>query len=65
MDIAFNSRRYSYIWHKYYGTTAIKSTYANLKAELLQSDKNQVASPDETALVNVVTSSSVQLHLFH
>ena len=31
----------------------------NLKAELLQSDKNQVALPDETAIVNVVTSSSV------
>ena len=31
---------------------------ANLKADLLQSDKNQVALPDETAIVNVVTSSS-------
>ena len=54
-----NPRRYSYIWHKYYGNTAVKSTYANLKAELLQSDKNQVALPYETAIVNVVTSSSV------
>jgi len=33
-----NSRRYTYIWHKYYGTTATKPTYANLKAELLLSD---------------------------
>jgi len=55
-----NSRRYSYIWHKYnYGTTAMKRTYANLKAKLLQSDKNQVSIPNETALVNEVTSSSV------
>jgi len=53
-----NSRRYSYIRHKYFGTTtAIKPTYANLKAELLQSDKNQVTIHDETASVNVVTSS--------
>ena len=41
-----NPRRFSYIWHKYYGNTAIKPAYANLKAELLQSDKNQVALPD-------------------
>jgi len=46
-------------WHKYYGNPAVKPTYANLNAELLQSDKNQVALSDETALVNVVTSSSV------
>ena len=38
------------IWHNYYG--------ANLKAELLKSDKNQVAIPDETALLNVATSFS-------
>jgi len=38
---------------------AIKPTYANLKAELLQSDKNQIALPDKIALVNVVSSSSV------
>ena len=30
-----NSRWYSYIWHKYYGNTAVKPTYANLKADLL------------------------------
>jgi len=54
-----NSRWYSYIRHKYYGTTAVKPTHANLKAELLQSDKNQITIPDETALVNVVTWSSI------
>jgi len=44
---------------KYYGTTGIKFTYPNVKAELLQSDKNQNAIPDETNLVNVVTSTSI------
>jgi len=54
-----NTRRYSYIRHKYYGNTAVKPTYSNLKAESLQSDKNQVALPEEPAIVYVVTSSSV------
>ena len=54
-----NSGRISYIWRKYYDTASIKPTLAYLKAELLQSGKNQEAIPDETALVNVETSSSV------
>jgi len=53
-----NSRRYTYIWHKYYGTTAIKPTYANLKAELLQSEKNQVPLTEDLAVSNIVTVSS-------
>ena len=54
-----NSRRCTYIWHKYCGTTATKPTNANLKAELFQSDKNQVSSNDDMAVSNVVTVSSV------
>ena len=49
-----NPRRYSYVWHKYYGSTSPKPTYSHLKAELLQSDKNQISISEEP-LVNVTT----------
>ena len=49
--------QFPYIWHKYYGATAIKQNLPTLISK--PNYYNQVAIPDETALVNVVTSSSV------
>jgi hypothetical protein len=53
-----NARRYSYVWHKYYGSTSPKPTFSHLKAKLLQSDKNQINISEET-LVNVTTVTSL------
>ena len=40
------------------GSTSPKPTYSHLKAELLQSDKNQISISEET-MVNVTTVTSV------
>ena len=53
-----NARRYSYVWHKYYGSTSPKPTFSHLKVELLQSDKNQINISEET-LFNVTTVTSL------
>ena len=51
-----NTRRYSHVWHKYFGSTSPKPTHSHLKAELLQSDKNQISLYENTVNVTTITS---------
>ena len=53
-----NCARYSIVWHKYYGPGVPKPTYANLKAELFQSEKYLPNLSSDSAVANLVTSTS-------
>ena len=53
-----NSSRYSIVWHKYSGPGAPKPSYANLKAELFQSEKYLPMLSGDSILANTATSTS-------
>ena len=53
-----NCSRYSIVWHKYSGPNSPKPSYANLKAELFQSEKYLPMLSGESILVNTATSTS-------
>jgi len=53
-----NCSRYSIVWHKYSGRGAPKPSYANLKAELFQSEKYFPTLFSDSILANMATSTS-------
>ena len=53
-----NCSRYSIVWHKYSGPGAPKPSYANLKAELFQSEKYLPTLSSDSILANMATSTS-------